>query len=65
MFIGLFMVFEDANVSIQIFNLDFGAAVADASSCEAIGAKDDLAAVFLALIMIFLAYGRTFVVPLH
>ena len=40
------MVFEDADVSIQIFDLDLGAAVADAGSGEAIGAKDNFAAVF-------------------
>src|SRR5579872_1626938 len=40
------MVFEDADVSIQIFDLDLGAAVADARGGETIGAKDDFAAVF-------------------
>src|SRR5579871_177279 len=40
------MVFEDADVSIQIFDLDLGTAVTDASGGEAIGAKDDFAAVF-------------------
>ena len=38
------MVFEDADVSIQIFDLDLGATVADAGGGESIGAKDDLAA---------------------
>src|ERR1700749_260626 len=40
------MVFEDADVSIQIFNLDLRAAVADARGSEAIGAKNNFAAVF-------------------
>src|ERR1700722_16202325 len=40
------MVFEDADVSIQIFDFDFGATVADAGGGETIGAKDDFAAVF-------------------
>src|SRR6202453_4158185 len=39
------MVFEDTDVSIQIFDFDFGAAIADAGGGEAIGAKDNLAAV--------------------
>src|SRR3984957_17601887 len=39
------MVFEDADVSVQIFDLDLGAAVADAGGGEAIGAIDDFAAV--------------------
>src|SRR5579862_2049477 len=39
------MVFEDADVSIQIFDLDLGAAVADTGGGKAIGAKDDFAAV--------------------
>src|SRR5579863_2371153 len=40
------MVFENTDVSIQIFDLDFGAAVADAGGGKAIGAKDDFATVF-------------------
>src|ERR1700743_1069681 len=40
------MVFEDADVSIQIFDFDFGAAIADASGGKAIGAKNDFATVF-------------------
>src|ERR1700733_15638192 len=41
------MVFEDTDVSIQIFDLDFGTAIADAGGGESIGPKDNLAAVLL------------------